>query len=92
MDPCLMYFKLDGELKGLLALHVDDMIVSGAGPGFQRALAMLREKLPFRKWKTREGEFCGSQLKQLVDGTIEVSQEEFPAKMKMVKISIIKQS
>ena len=76
MDPCLMYFKVDGKLKGVLALHVDDMISGGAGPEFQQALAVLREKLPFRKWKTKEGEFCGSQLRQLEDGTIEVGQEE----------------
>ena len=65
-DPCL-YFMRDpntNKLIGVLGSHVDDTATAGEGPLYQQALDKLKHRFPYRKWRTMEGEFCGSHYKQ----------------------------
>ena len=77
---------IDGKIKGVPALHVDDMIIGGDRPESAASVARMREKLPFRKRRYGEGEFCGSLLKQKIDGVIEVTREAGSEGMMPVRV------
>lgn len=78
--------KMGRRLGGILALHVDDM-VCGGGPEFVGILEKLQTRFPFKHWKKREGTFLGRNLKQLEDGFIECSQEDYAGKVPTINIS-----
>ena len=61
-----LYFLRDsqGELCAVLGAHVDDTIVGGQGPTYDHAVAELRARFPYRKWRVGHGEFCGVQYSQ----------------------------
>lgn len=74
------------KLVGILAVHVDDSAWGGRGPKWAQFRARILEALPYRKVRQREGDFCGSHLKQLADFTIEESQSKFADKMTPLKV------
>ena len=39
--------------------HVDDTIIGGSGPIYEKAVKQLRARFPYRKWRVGSGEFCG---------------------------------
>ena len=61
-DPCLYYFR--DSVSGVLGAHVDDTITGGEGEQYQAAIAKLRARFPYRKWRTGTGEFCGTMYNQ----------------------------
>ena len=66
-DSCLYHLRdEDGQLIGLLGVHVGDCLVGGSGPQFEASIKALRERFPFRKWRIGSGEFCGSSRKPMV--------------------------
>ena len=74
-----------GALCGVLGIHVDDSASGGRGKRWSVAIDKFRERFPFRKWQVGEGEFTGSQLRQLTDGTIIQSQEAYADKITKCK-------
>ena len=59
-DTCLYYLRNeDGTLAGVLGAHVDDTITAGKGDRFDAAIAKLKKRFPYRKWRIGSGEFCG---------------------------------
>jgi hypothetical protein len=62
----------------VLGAHVDDTATGGSGSKYQQALAYLRQRFPYRKWRLSEGEFCGAHYNQdTATGTITMSQKAF---------------
>ena len=77
-DCCLHYMREHGKLTGILQTHVDDTITGGQGSKYEAAIAQLRNRFPYRKWRTQQGEFCGvhySQNQSTVE--IQMSQQHF---------------
>ena len=66
-DNCL-YFLRDknnnNELCSILGAHVDDTIIGGHGPIHEKAVALLRSRFTYRKWRIGHGEFCGVHYSQ----------------------------
>eukprot|EP00435_Cladocopium_sp_Y103_P016341 s443_g4.t1 len=88
-DPCL-YFLRDNQnrLCGILGSHVDDTVTGGAGPLYQSALAHLKSRFPYRKWRTQEGEFCGAHYRQCPKTfEIEMDQSTFAQNLKPAFLS-----
>ena len=44
---------------GVLGAHVDDTMTGGKGPVYEAAVARLKKRFPYRKWRVGNGEFCG---------------------------------
>ena len=64
-DPCLYYFRnSQNELSGVLGAHVDDTATGGEGPEYLQAIAKLKTRFKYRKWRQGSGEFCGVQYSQ----------------------------
>lgn len=74
------------ELMGLLAVHVDDIIISGAVV-FESVLTKLKQRLTFGKWWIREFTYLGRQVKQRSDFSIDISQSTYADKIPSVPIT-----
>ena len=79
LDPCLYTLRDEKNmLCGIMGVHVDDTAVNGAGKKFEQAIATLKARFPYRKWRTSEGEFCGAYYVQdCRTGDIHMSQKQF---------------
>ncbi|CAE7758699.1 RE1 [Symbiodinium sp. CCMP2456] len=89
-DNCVYFFREPDtkELSGILGAHVDDSITGGEGPAYQKAIAQLRARFPFRKWRVGAGEFCGTTYSQ--DPTtfeITFSQKEYSQHLRPVSLT-----
>ena len=66
-DNCLYYLrdpKNNNQLCAVLGAHVDDTIIGGFGSFYDQAVAKLRQRFPYRKWRVGHGEFCGAHYSQ----------------------------
>ena len=68
-DSCLYYFGAPNAhsvdvVSGVLGAHVDDTITGGEGEAYEQAIAKLRARFPYRKWRVGSGEFCGVTYQQ----------------------------
>lgn len=70
-----------------MGVHVDDTAIGGKGPKFEAAVQALRSRFPYRKWRVREGEFCGAYYKQHSDFSINMSQKAFAESLKPAHIA-----
>lgn len=87
LDPCCFRYYHDHELHGVLALHVDDMVLGGSHVFMQNVVKKMREKFPFKHWITQRGEFLGRQLEQKDDFSIVIDQASYARKVKTIEIS-----
>ena len=81
LEPCVwrLYDK-EGQLCGLIGGHVDDLLCGGNGNEYDSKIAVLRKSFPFGSWKEAKREtitFCGCEISQRVDGSIELNQERY---------------
>ena len=88
LDPCLYTLrdKDDQSLVGIMGVHVDDTALGGSGAQFQQAVERLRSRFPYRKWRVKEGEFCGAWYKQQHDGSIHMNMASFAEKIRSINI------
>ena len=67
----------------MISTHVDDIFAAGDGSAeYKAAIAALQKSFPFGEWRSLyngSARFCGSEIKQRRDYSIECSQEEFCA-------------
>ena len=87
MDPCVFIYFHNNQLAGLIALHVDDMVVSGDSHFKAEVTDKLRNKYPFKHWVEKEGNFLGRKLRQQDDFSITIDQKEYANKVKTIEIS-----
>ena len=86
-DPCLYHLRNpSGQLIGIMGVHVDDTAVGGTGPQFEEAIAQMRKRFPYRKWRVGEGEFCGAFYSQQRNGEIHMSMKTFAESIKPANI------
>ena len=88
-DPCLFYLRDDQhKLVGIYGVHVDDCATAGTGPVYEKAVAHLKEKFEFRKWRLGNGDFCGATYEQDPKTmNISMSQEKFAQKIRPLHLS-----
>eukprot|EP00435_Cladocopium_sp_Y103_P053201 s487_g17.t1 len=95
-DNCLYYLyepSTDGskpKLCGILGAHVDDTITGGSGPFYEAAIAKLKQRFPYRKWRQGNGEFCGVTYCQDPQ-TMEMSYQQRDYAQHMRPISLSKE-
>ena len=59
-DSRLYFFRdSSNSLSGALGAHVDDTMTGGRGAEYDEAIAHLKSRFPYRKWRVGSGEFCG---------------------------------
>ena len=87
LDPCVFFLWENQQLAGVMGVHVDDVVIGGRVPTFEKKLQTLRNTFPFRKWQEGRGTFCGSDLNQNPEtGCISVNQREFISKLQKPKL------
>ena len=89
MDPCVfMYFAPDLlETQGIIALHVDDMMLGGAEVFIKQVMELVRKKYPFKHFKVGSGEFLGRMVTQQEDFSIVVEQSDCASQIECIQIS-----
>ena len=87
LDPCCFRYYHDHTLHGVLALHVDDMILGGSPVFMEMVVKKMREKFPFKHGITHKGEFLERQLDQKSDFSIVVDQASYARKVKTIEIN-----
>ena len=92
MDPCLFPTigrcerKKGKDLEGIMGIHVDDAISEGEGSRCNEALKSLRERFPYRKWRTGSGDSCGSQVSQTTVGKIYLNTSRCALELRPIKV------
>ncbi|CAE7714347.1 RE1 [Symbiodinium sp. KB8] len=79
-DACCWTYRVGGELRGIIAGHVDDFLFTGSArdPGWQEILAKIKARFKWGDWDTDDFVQCGVQIKRVSDG-FELSQERYVA-------------
>ena len=89
LEPCVFILESwkagQSILHGIIGTHVDDGIAGGDGY-FHAQLNKLQEKLPFGSFKQRSFTFCGIQLEQTPDFSIQASQSEYVHKIQAIDV------
>ena len=75
-DPCLYVLHRNGNLEGILGLHVDDGICGGS-KFFQEKIDQLEAKYPFGSKKIHNFTFTGIEMQQLPNYSIHMSQTKY---------------
>ncbi len=91
LDQCLFKRIVGDQVVGYLGIHVDDVLVSGVGSEYDASIQRLRDRFPFGAWtNAMEGPFtyCGCEIRQKPDFSIQVSQERFALSLDEVNISL----
>jgi hypothetical protein len=77
LDPCLFYLRVNGQLKGVCGVHVDDLLGGGC-PEMDEILKRLRSKLPFGDFRTFTIRYTGIEVRQDPQTyCIEIGQENY---------------
>ena len=88
LDSCLYFCHgANGSLEGVLGAHVDDTITGGVGSRYDAAIAALKSRFPFRKWREGHGEFLGTYYTQHGNGEITCSQKDYAQHIRPISIS-----
>ena len=80
LEPCVWrLFEPEGQLCGLIGIHVDDLLCCGQGQYFRDRVSALRHSFPFGAWRDLQQQttFCGCEIKQQPDYSIELNQERY---------------
>ena len=87
LDPCCFYWYHNQTLSGVIAFHVDDLVIGGDAIFAEQVLKPLRERFPFKHWVEGQAKFLGRRLRQLEDFSIVCDQEEYASQVRSVYIS-----
>ena len=73
-DQCLWCrYSDDGELKGVIGIHVDDFLIGRAdGEIGEKWMSEMKSLYRWGTWKTSDSEFAGIRVRQQVDFSITV--------------------
>ena len=88
LDGCLFYSRdQENQLNGVIAFHVDDLILGGTKEFHEHIFQPLQKKYPFKHVKVGEGEFLGKMLKQNSDYSISITQRDYAEAVTCIPIS-----
>ena len=85
LDKALFLWQSEGELNGILLLHVDD-ILYGGNKEFQEVVNGLRKAFKIRSEQSKCFTYIGLQLSQNEDYSINVNQNSFSHTITKIKI------
>ena len=82
IDQCLWCrYSDDGELKGVIGIHVDDFLIGLAdGTVGETWMSEIKSLYRWGSWKVSESEFAGICVRQHRDFSITVDLEEYTNK------------
>lgn len=74
-----MFFSRDigGRLDGVIAFHVDGLVIGGSPSFMNEKFQKLRARYPFKHVKSGEEDFLGKMLKQDENFSIVIEQQEY---------------
>ncbi len=86
--PGVFVLRINGVLKGMLLLHVDDGLHIGEGPEYERAIEGLHNEfgIAAEKCHSTSFDFLGRTLEQQPDHSIRVSQRNYLDEVKSLYI------
>ena len=87
LDPCCYYWYQHGRLEGILAFHVDDLVMGGSSEFHRVVLERLQQRFPFKHWSEGKANFLGRRLQQRDDFSIVCDQEEYASRVKSAYVS-----
>ena len=73
IESAMFLLVIDTKLVGVLITHVDDLFCAGEGKVYQDSISAMEKEI-YLKVSHREFRFCGKNVKQHSDGTIELDQ------------------
>ena len=78
-DQCLWCrYSYDGELKGVIGIHVDDFLIGLAGGILcEKWMSEIKSSYRWGSWKVSESEFAGIRVRQHRDFSITVDLEDY---------------
>ena len=76
-DGALFTYVKDGKLQGLVASHVDDLIMTGNETFQTEILQKLNETFKFSKIEEKSFKYCGCNIVSQDDGSIELDQNDY---------------
>ena len=87
LEPALFYLRREGQLKGILVTHVDD-IEGGVHPSYlDKAFYHSSKALEFATNHFKDFIFRGREVKQTQDGHVDVAMRNYALSMKVVLIA-----
>jgi hypothetical protein len=85
-DNCLYMLQEQGQVLGLIGVHVDDGLFCGT-PEFYKKLDLLEQRYPFGSRRTREFTFTGLHITQHQDYSITIDQTKYIKEIEPIRIS-----
>ena len=82
----LYSFEVDGEVKCLMATHVDDVLWA-CDPEYQHIIDKVQEELIFGSKDERKFRFCGMEVEQHDDFSITCTCEKTSVKLDPIRLS-----
>ena len=76
-DNAFYYKRVEGELVGMILLHVDDVIIAGNNEFVNETTKMISDRFNMSKACNGEFRFCGLNIKLQKDGRITVSMDDY---------------
>ena len=76
-DNAFYYKRVEGELVGMILLHVDDVIIAGNTEFVDETTRMIGDRFNMSKICNGEFRFCGLDIKLQKDGKITVSMDDY---------------
>ena len=90
MDAAQWFLYDDkNQLQGVLVSHVDDLLMAGSSYA-KRTLDKLGSELGFGSLETGCFNYCGKQIKQLPDKTVEVSMQAYHENLQPVPVPVVR--
>ena len=78
-DPCCWLWKPDGELRGMIAGHVDDFLFAGPpeDAAWQAMESHIKQHYKWSDWEEKSFVQCGVQIDEQDDGSYHLSQPHY---------------
>ena len=85
-DECVIYFHVDGYLRGMVTIHVDDF-QSGGDPYFRKnVMDKLAEMFKISKREITKFKYTGVDVEHCDDGSIIIDQDAYKDSLKTISM------
>ena len=86
---CCWLYKVNGELKGMIARHVDDFMFTGdpKDPKWCALEKRFQQRFKCGQWEENSFVQCGVKIEKQKDGSFHLSQPQYLAKVSEICLS-----
>ena len=84
-DPAVFYWRKDGELEGILALHVDDFMYAGSEKFLEDVMKRVKEEFVIKVEEKSAFTYLGLEIQQKAT-YIELNQKKYIQELKPIDI------